>query len=201
MKLKVGILGGSFNPIHNGHIAFAKVCIDNLNLDKLYLVPTNITPLKNNDNFVTGLHRYNMCLLASKKYDKIKVSDIELKREGKSFTSDTLMQISEENPDFELYFILGADAFLSIEKWYQPERIYKSATLVTVIRENDDLNKIKALKDKLKDKNANIIILNKEIDMISSTKIRNALLNNQSVSEMLDTSVYEYIKNNNLYGV
>lgn len=199
--MRAGVLGGSFNPVHNGHIDFANFCIDALELDVVFLIPTYITPLKNNENFALVQHRFNMCLLASEKYDKIKVSDIEIKRQGKSYTSETLSQLKKNAPETKLFYILGADAFLSIESWHDPNTIFKNATLVTTARTDSDREKIIRQKSILKDKNADVIILDKKQDLISSTKVRNMLLGHEDVSNLIDKKVLLYIKENNLYGM
>lgn len=199
--MRAGVLGGSFNPVHNGHIDFANFCIDALELDVVFLIPTYITPLKNNENFASAQHRFNMCLLASEKYDKIKVSDIEIKRQGKSYTSETLSQLKKNAPETKLFYILGADAFLSIESWHDPDTIFKNATLVTTARTDSDREKIIRQKSILKDKNADVIILDKKQDLISSTKVRNMLLGHENVSNLIDKKVLLYIKENNLYGM
>lgn len=94
-KLKIGIFGGAFNPVHNGHLNLAKHYLDELGLDKILFIPTNIPPHKSNEDFAGRKDRFNMLRLAIKPYDKFEVSDIEFKRDGKSYTYDTLLELKK----------------------------------------------------------------------------------------------------------
>ena len=94
-KLKIGIFGGAFNPVHNGHLNLAKHYLDELGLDKILFIPTNIPPHKSNEDFAGRKDRFNMLRLAIKPYDKFEVSDIEFKRGGKSYTYDTLLELKK----------------------------------------------------------------------------------------------------------
>ena len=110
----VAMYGGSFNPIHTGHIQLAQYFVSELGLEKLLLIPDNTPPHKSSSAMVSPRHRYNMCLLAAENLPKIEVSDIELKRQGKSYTVDTLIQLSKIYKNSQLFLIMGADMFLSL---------------------------------------------------------------------------------------
>lgn len=102
-KLKIGIFGGAFNPVHNGHLNLAKHYLDELGLDKILFIPTNIPPHKSNEDFAGRKDRFNMLRLAIKPYDKFEVSDIEFKRDGKSYTYDTLLELKKIYKNAEFY--------------------------------------------------------------------------------------------------
>ena len=111
---KTGIIGGTFNPIHNGHILLAVYCKEKLNLDRVIFIPTYTPPHKSDKDLVSEVHRLNMCKIAVQNYVDFSVSDIEIKRKGKSYTFETLTSLKEIYPRDTLYFITGADMFLSL---------------------------------------------------------------------------------------
>ena len=174
---KIAMFGGSFNPIHNAHINLAAAFIKKLKLDKLLLIPTATPPHKSDSEMVSAEHRLNMCKLATEDIKKIDVSDIEIKREGKSYTVDTLKQLKEMYPESELYLITGADMFVTLLDWKDPEEIFSLATVCTVPRNDDD---IEVLKEKEKQYNAlgaKTVILDLKKSNISSSKIRKHIFN------------------------
>ena len=136
--MKIAIFGGSFNPIHNAHIKLAQRFVNEVKLDKVAFVPTHITPLKNNTAIVLSEHRFNMCELALKDYENFFVSDVEIKREGMSYSSDTIAYFKEQYPNDELFFIMGADMFLTLEKWHEFEYIFNNVTILTAPRDGCD---------------------------------------------------------------
>ena len=134
----IAVFGGSFNPVHNGHIALAQKMRDKFSLDEIILIPTFQTPLKDNTPMVSPEHRLNMLRLAFKSIDYVQVSDIEIKREGKSYTVDTLSEIVKKYPDDKLHFIVGADAFMQLPLWRFPEIIFRLAKVLTIARDSVD---------------------------------------------------------------
>ena len=122
---RIGILGGTFNPIHNGHIQMAKYSHDAAKLDKVILMPTFVPPHKESANLVSCEHRFNMCRLASAELPYAEVSDFEIKLEGKSYTYRTLQLLKSQNENDDFYFIVGADMFLSMQNWKNPEIIFR----------------------------------------------------------------------------
>ncbi|MDR0917843.1 MAG: nicotinate (nicotinamide) nucleotide adenylyltransferase [Oscillospiraceae bacterium] len=185
MNYKVGIFGGSFNPIHNGHIEVIEVAKEACNLDKVILVPANISPFKHEKDYVSAEHRLNMCKLAPAELDYVTVSDIEIKRKGFSYTIDTLEYLSKTYKD--LYLIIGSDSFMSFDKWYKNEDILKLCKLIVISRKNFVVNNVQ--KD-------NIIIVNADISDISSTSIRLS----EKYRCFLPLAVLEYVRANSLYG-
>ena len=198
--MKTGIYGGSFNPIHKGHIKLALTVIDELGLDRLIIIPTFSTPLKDNSDFADSAHRLDMCRLALSDYSNIEVSDIEIRREGNSYTYLTVNSIKELYPDDKLYLIVGADMFVTLDKWKYPKKIFRNASVVVVARNGGDYD-VESKAEELRHMGCRSVIIPRTVCDISSTEIRNSLKANTDVGEYLDSRVLEYIKQNKLYGV
>lgn len=200
MSRKTAMFGGSFNPIHNGHIQLANVCKEQLSLDRIIIIPTGVTPNKDNSEMLSPLHRLNMCRIACKPYSHLEVSDIEINREGKSYTKDTLKALKSLYPDDELYLIVGADMFLSFLLWKNYEEIFSLATIIGCPRDENSCAELLSFSEKLREFGAKSIILKNPVMTVSSTKIRRKLKNKEDVSDLLSDDVFKYIVNNNLYG-
>ena len=138
--MKIGIFGGSFNPVHNGHIRLALFYKEKLQLDLILVIPANIPPHKSVQNFVSADDRINMLKLAFEDYDFVKVSDIEFKISGKNYTVKTLTELKKEYPNDEFYLIVGGDMFLCFETWKEYEQILSMCKVCTAPRTKDELN-------------------------------------------------------------
>lgn len=197
---KTGIIGGTFNPIHNGHILLAVYCKEKLNLDSVIFIPTYTPPHKSDKELVSETHRLNMCNIAVQSYDDFSVSDIEIKRKGKSYTYETLTSLKEIYPDDTLYFITGADMFLTLEKWKNPEIIFDKAIIAAVPRNSSDSEVLNShYQTILKPMGAKASILDEPVLSVSSTFIRENIENYDLIKSLIDRNVYEYIVKNNLY--
>ena len=196
---KVGVYGGSFNPVHLGHIGIVKEFIEYLKLDKLLIIPTNIPPHKSNNHMVNAKHRLNMCKIAYKDFEKVEISDIEIKRVGKSYTIDTLRDLKKTYKESKLFLIIGADMFMSFEEWREYKSIINLATICTVPRDDTNYQELLSYSENLKSDNSHFIFLKKPIMQVSSTEIRNLLSSNLSISHLTGEEVERYIKNNALY--
>lgn len=196
--MRAGIYGGAFNPVHNGHINLANRFIEIAKLDKLFVVPTSVPPHKSGENLVSGDDRLCMLELAFNGNDKIKVSDAEFKREGKSYTYDTVMQFRREYPDADFYLLIGQDQFLTFDKWYKYEELLKQTTLCTAAREN---NSREALLDFAKNflGVSNCIIADFEPIVVSSSEIRDKIKNGESAAGLAPQKVLDYIEKKGLY--
>ncbi len=184
---RFGILGGSFDPIHNGHLAAAIEAIHELSLERVFLVPTGKPPHKPESGMSASRHRLAMCDLASANYPKIAVSDIELNREGYIYTIDTLKQIrSECSPNAEIFLLLGADAISQMGMWKDSDKVQKLATPVGLTRPGFDLP----------EPYKQIIMPGLDI---SSTDIRQRAANGKPISHLVPWAVSEYIQKYNLY--
>ncbi len=194
---RIGIMGGTFNPIHNGHIYLAKCAYETLKLDRVLFMPSGNSYLKK--NVLDAEHRVGMTQAAIEKYPYFELSLVEVEREGNTYTYDTLQHLTEENPDTEYYFILGADSLLYIDKWKKPEIIFELCTLVCAVRNDSDLSVLHAKGEELAKLGAKIIYLNMDKIDISSTVIREGLKMGMDISAMVPEAVLRYIKQEHLY--
>lgn len=197
--MKTAMFGGSFNPIHIGHIQLAQVFAKKLDIDKVLFIPTFIPPHKQYDTSILPKDRIEMCKLAIKNLSFAQVSDIEIKRGGSSYTYLTLQELSKQYKNDELFLITGADMFMSINTWKHPEIIFKLATICGVPRNNDDINNLKKQAEYLKTLGAKTQILDVDVMTVSSTEIRNKIKNNENTDGLISKEVREYIDKNNLY--
>ena len=130
---KLAMFGGTFNPIHNAHIGLARAFADSLGLDAVLLIPTRPAP-QGSAGHRPGEDRLAMCRLAAEEDGRFAVSDLELRRAGPSYSADTLKALQSIYPDASLYFIMGADMFLTVQNWVRPQEIYARAVLCSAPR-------------------------------------------------------------------
>ncbi len=206
---KIGIMGGTFNPIHVGHIEIAKSAYKQYMLDEIWFMPNHIPAYKDEDAIVSGTHRLEMVRLAINDIPYCKVSDFELKREGNTYTIDTLKLLNELYPQHSFYFIMGADSLFYFEKWRDYQEIPSYATLLVAPR---DENSKKDVAEKVKEFNEYFekdcfhVIDCKEIPC-SSSAIREHFSKKQDIQLQsyieeelfLTDAVYQYILKENLY--
>lgn len=197
--MRIALFGGSFNPIHLGHLGLVNDVINEFNLDKVIIMPTYHTPLKDNSQFASCEHRFAMCKLAFENIRNVEVSDIEIKRQGNSYTYLTLNSLKELYSDDELFLIVGADMFLTLQNWKNPRDIFNAATVIAVPRECES-DKLINHCEILKQMGCNSFVMSHKVMDVSSTQIRERLKNNENVDDLLDSKVIEYIKNFHLYG-
>ena len=201
--MRLGILGGSFNPPHPGHIRYALGAAEHLKLDKVMMVPAAEPPHK---KLAYGSpkaeDRLEMCRLAAKEYPVIEVSDIELLREGKSYTVDTLGEIRQNYPNDELFLIMGMDMFLSFDKWYKPKTICSMATIVMACREGKDSSRLKQAdlmeKKIVSEFGGSVVRIPLDYIEMSSTTVRRMLVFGCG-EYCLNDAVYDFILKNDAY--
>lgn len=197
---KIGIFGGTFDPIHKGHINAALFFKNALELDNVLIIPAFVPPHKEYNSDTTEIQRLEMAKLAFSDLEGFEICDIEIKKGGISYTSDTIKILKEKYKDCTFYLYTGTDMFLYMEKWYDFRYILDNVILVCASREKDDRESICEYKKKLeKLYDAKIILLDNDIIDISSTKIRAFITENKDVSDVLTENVYEYIKKHGLY--
>lgn len=197
--MKLAMFGGSFDPVHNSHISLCETMVEKFGLDKVIVFPAACSPFKNTAK--TGdYHRLNMCKLAFANVKNTEVSDFEIQKGGKSYTIDTLEFLSNEYRDSELYLITGADSFLTLNSWYKSDAIFKLAHILTVVRDNDDINSLIAKYEEYRKLNAKCTLVSEPVGSLSSTMVREALKNREDVSKFMPSEVIDYIKENELYG-
>lgn len=210
--MKIGIFGGAFNPVHNGHL----ILIDNLSrlpmppdmqvLDKFLIVPTAEPPHRSGAQFAPGKDRLHMLKLALENnavfhpkvsYKKLEISDIEFTLEGKSYTYRTLTALKALYPHDEFYLFMGSDQLLNFRTWYQYQKIMKMAHIIGFSRCEADNEKIRRFLSENADLGANIVIA--EPFEISSSVIRERIQRGESIDALVPPAVAAYIKENALY--
>ena len=202
--MKIGIYGGSFNPIHKGHLTAAQSAAKQLGLDRLFLIPASVPPHKQlSADSASAQQRLEMTVLATAEMDcQAEVLDIELKRTGKSYTSDTLRALKAQYPDDELWLLMGTDMFLSFHTWHEPDVILSLASLAAFSRTEEGEDAEFAAQEAFLEKTfgANVVTLrNPDVIEISSTEVRVALPKGDG-EEYLTAAVYGYILRHGLYG-
>ena len=203
--MRIGIYGGTFDPIHKGHLAAAKTVIEMLELDRLLLIPAAIPPHKAlKEKSAATEHRLAMTRLGAESMMKkeVEVSDIEMRRSGPSYTVDTLRELKAEYPDAELWLLMGTDMLESFLLWREPEKILRLAGICAFGRNAEDTEKSLALHgEKLKtlvpDARLKILTLPNLVE-ISSTVVREGLAAGEA-EEYLVPAVYGYILRHGLY--
>ena len=203
---KIGIMGGTFNPIHNGHIEIARAAYEQFDLDEVWFMPNNSPAYKSDNGIVSGEHRLAMVELAISEYPYFRTSDFELQRQGKTYSYVTFTMLDEQFADHKFFFIMGADSLFYFDKWVHPEIILEHTHILIASRDDKDIGQIEERITYLeniygKDKFDTIQC---EIVDCSSSEIRKcfSIHNEQSseyVKRYINPSVYDYIIDNNLY--
>lgn len=196
--MKIGLFGGSFNPIHNGHINLATSVKDSLGLDKVILIPSKKSPHKDSSAYVSNTHRLNMCRLAIQGLKGFEVSDFEINRDTISYSIYTVEYFNSKYPNDILYLLIGSDMLLTFDTWKEYKRILSMVKLVVVSRQNGDMQSL-LLKAQSLRPYGDAIILNTPPLEISSTEVRKKVAFNEECSCILDEKVVQYIKSNGLY--
>ncbi len=192
--MKIAIYGGSFNPPHLGHLEAAKTVCAELAPDKLLIIPDNIPPHKAMDpGSPTAEERLALCRIAFRSITGAEISDMEIRRRGKSYTAHTVRELRGRYPDDELFLVVGSDMLLSFEEWYEFEYLLSECTLAVVSREEDDLDALRAHKALLSEKYAaRVHILQHAPLPMNSSEIR-VWLRLRLGSDLLDNAVYAEI--------
>ncbi|WP_286816508.1 nicotinate-nucleotide adenylyltransferase [Bacteroides sp. Phil13] len=199
-KRKIGIMGGTFNPIHIGHLIIAEQAYEQYGLDKVLFLPANEPPHKRQESIESDQNRVEMVKLAIEANPHFELSLVEMERDSISYTVDTLKQLTREYPHTEFYFIVGGDSIASIEQWREPGTIMKLCHLLACVRNDMDDEKLTMQIAYLNDKyQANVHKLNIPMMDISSTSIRNRTKNHQSNRYMVPDKVLSFISNKQLY--
>ena len=197
---KIGILGGTFNPIHIGHLLMAETAVEMLDLDKVIVMPSGISYLKANTNVLPGLLRLDMVQMSIQNNPHLIASDMEIKREGNTYTYETLEILKKQYPQASFYFIVGADCLFSIERWVEPQKIFDNCILVAAGRNNASDVSMLAAKKNLEEKFcAHIILMDFPQIEISSTAVRENVRCGKSIRYMVTEEVRQYIYENQLY--
>ena len=200
MAKKIGIMGGTFNPIHFGHLLLAEQAAEAYDLEEVLFIPSGNPYMKDAEPIVDGNIRAHMTNLALDGHPCFRMSSIELDREGPTYTYETLEVLKEKNPDCTYYFILGADSLLTMETWKNPERIFKNCVVIASVRGTGTEEKIRKIATHLiYEYQADVHILPTRFIDLSSSEIRHRIADGKSVRYMLPENVRAYIYENDLY--
>ena len=198
--IRIGIYGGTFSPPHKGHIAAAKAFMEQMWLDFLYVIPTATPPHKEMEIPVSAKDRLEMCRLAFEELDGVCVSDLEINRGGKSYTVDTLRELSGE--DRRLFLLCGTDMMLTLDRWKDPDEIFKLCYPVYIRRENDrslDAVIINKIAQYQRDYGKVVRRIVTDPIEISSSQIRQMIVDGEDLSGVVPKKVENYMKRNHLY--
>ena len=197
---KVGIIGGTFNPIHLGHLILAEHAYSEYGLDEILFIPTGISHLKDPNIVLDKKIRIAMIGGAIEDNPHFALSTIETDRPGNSYTYETLEELKRLNPDTDYYLIVGADALFQMDQWMHPEIIMKDAKILVAVRKGQSLKDLEDKAKEMEDKyGARIFILNTPYIDISSTEIRERIKQGKSVRYMIAEHTLKYIERNELY--
>ncbi len=197
----IGILGGTFNPIHNGHIELGIQALSQYNLDKVLVMPNNKPAYKDVSSGIAHEHRVNMIKLAISDIHGLEYSDFELKRSGITYTSDTLVSLHSMYPNVHWYFIMGGDSIMYFDKWYRPDVIARLATLLVTTRSDTPAETVKEKMDSLRDVYPYADIRLEKIHEydISSSEIRDNVKRGIPIDDDVPAKVRDYILRNQIY--
>lgn len=201
---KIGIMGGTFNPIHIGHLILAQWGLEEVPLDEIWLIPTGISYRKLSDELVSGQERLHMVKLAIQGNERFRCLDMEVRREGYTYSYETLEQLKGMYPKNDFFFIVGSDCLFSIENWKFPERIFNCCTLAAAVRGDTTLEAMKEKKRQLEMKfmpnERDKILLLPFMNMsVSSTLIRERIRDGKSVKYLVPDNVLEYMMQKGFY--
>lgn len=198
---RIGICGGTFDPIHNGHLIIAEAVRENMNLDKIIFIPSGMPPHKDNLRVTDAEHRFNMVYKAVSTNPYFEASRMEIDRQGYTYTIDTITQLQDVHGEFaRFFFIIGADVIPELLTWKNYNRLFKICEFISVLRPGFDSEKFQKGVNHLEMQyNASIHTVNVPLIEISSTEIRSRVQNSRTIKYLVPESVEEYIYINGLY--
>jgi nicotinate-nucleotide adenylyltransferase len=195
--MKIGILGGTFDPIHEGHLSAAEVASAALQLDRVLLIPSRTPPHRSVEPRATAFHRFAMTALAAEHHGLLLCSDLELQREGPSYTSMTLEALHKEGfGPSDLFFILGADAFAEISSWYNYPRVFELANFAVVSRPGAQTPEPEPPHA---GQTTSVFFIHASTPDISSTDIRRRVSEGASIDGLVAPAVADHIRRHRLY--
>lgn len=197
--MSIALYGGSFDPIHIGHLITAENALETYNLEKIIFIPSYITPLKGRELEASDKNRFEMTKLSTKDNFKFEVSDYEISNEGVSYSYNTVKYFSELYKNKKIYFIIGTDRAKDLKKWYNIEELSKLVTFIFTARNGESLEEIIASDEFYKTISYEIMI--SPIVEISSSLIRDNIKNNKSIDYMVTDECKAYIEELGLYGI
>lgn len=200
--MKVGIMGGTFNPVHNGHLALAQAAYQQYNLDTVWFMPSGLPAHKNNTELLPANIRLHLVELALEKFPTFKVSSFETDRPGFTYTADTLQALSEAFPDTEFYFIIGGDSLMKFHHWVKPDVISSHATLLAALRNGVSKDKFIEQSELLKEQfGTKVYFIEMAEWLVSSQEIRSFcnVRDYSKIEKMVPEAVLHYITEHELW--
>ena len=199
--MKIGIMGGTFDPIHNGHLMLGEYAKKLFGLDEIWFMPNGNPPHKSNSNIESQTkHRVEMVKLAIEGHEGFNIQLYEVERKEVNYSYLTMQHFNEAFPQNEFYFIIGADSLFAFETWKHPELLVRTCKILAAYRDGKNSkemeNQIQYLNEKY---GAEIILLNTPDVDISSSDIRRKMKQNEDISDLVPESVFSYIQSNNLF--
>ncbi|SEK27646.1 nicotinate-nucleotide adenylyltransferase [Pseudobutyrivibrio ruminis] len=198
--MRIGIYGGTFNPIHNTHIEIAQAAKRQFDLDIVYFLISGTPPHKDTSETVADLCRYDMVRLAIEGIDGLELDDREIYRAGKSYSYITFTELHQEHPDDELFFIMGSDSLINFKNWVKPEIISQYCNVLAAPRAGDDMDKIEQSIHECKNIfDGDFFLIDYIANDIASSSIRNKIRINPDIKNQMPEAVFNYIIEHNLY--
>lgn len=199
-KKRVGIMGGTFNPIHIGHLIIAEEAYEAYDLDEVLFVPSGISYMKDQSEILDAKKRVHMTGLAIEDNPHFALSTIEIDRDGNSYSYETLETLRKQNPNTEYFFLVGSDTLFALETWKHPEILLPACTILVAVRDGVPMEKMREHADYLEKKfGGSIELLTTPNIEISATDIRNRIAQNRPVKYFVPDAVLAFIQKNDLY--
>ena len=199
--MKIGIMGGTFDPIHKGHLMLGEYAQKLYDLDKIWFMPNGNPPHKLNSNIESQAnHRVEMVKLAIEDYAGFDIQLYEVERKEVNYSYMTMKHFNDSFPEDEFYFIIGADSLFAFESWKHPELLVKTCKILAAYRDGKNTSEMEEQIEYLNEKyGAEILLLNTPNVDVSSSDIRRMIKNNEDISDLVPTSVLSYIQTNKLF--
>lgn len=200
-RKRVGIMGGTFNPVHVGHLMLSEWAREAALLDEVWFIPTGNSYTKQDKEYILdGEERLRMVQLAIQDHNAFTCLDMEVRRDGYTYTYQTIELLNKEHPELDFYFIMGADCLFSIENWIKPDHIFKGCTILAAARNGSPYNKMEAKCRELEQRFGGKILLMEFLAMdLSSSQIRERIKEGRSIRYLVPESVRCYIEKNHFY--
>ncbi len=198
MADKIAIFGGSFNPIHTGHIKVAQAAMEECSLSKVIFLPNANPPHKDSDYMISSVHRYNMVSLAISDYPEFEISDYEMNRKNPSYTIDTMRALKNQYK-CELFFIIGADSLYTLDTWKSYNELIHECKFIVADRNCSEGSELNQYAQTINSLGGNVTLISMPKVDITSTWIRESIFSGRDVSPYLPSKVMEYVDTNNLY--
>ena len=199
---RIGIMGGTFNPIHTGHLLLAEHALEEASLDQVWMIPTGCSYLKRKEgiDILPAVERYKMVCLAIEGNERLRCLDIEIRRPGNSYSYETMEWLHREYPEDVFFFICGADCLFTMENWKCADRLFASCEILAAVRGDADVKSMRAKIAELEDRfAAKIELLSFRRVEISSSEIRNRRKEGRSVRYLVPETVRDYMEKKGLY--